>query len=364
MLKIIHCADVHLSSDEKEYSFAVLNEIVDIANSEKAHYLLLAGDTFDTFEDIVNLQNDFSVAIKRLHEECEVLLLAGNHEDHKRNKKRIASYDLGVPVDNIIDTDSKPFILIERDEMEFLAIPHQNDYKGYTEWNVPEKKAKWRIALAHASNTDLSYIGFNDEEEKASVIDSDLFVRFHVDYAALGHIHGCSEKTINKVRMAYPGSPRVWRKGENGPRYIILLECTDTIKSEKRIIKAAGQFREYIVNLTLDCKQTVDLKENMKEWGPNDWIFIEFRGLIEDESQVNGLIEKYNIDFKKNVRRFDVDKNKVESCAGISTQEIAKKFLMLWESKKPAIIGDELDVWQRARDVGLRKIKEHMEARL
>ncbi len=96
-MKIIHCADLHLSSDEKDYSFSVFNEIVDIANSEKADYLLLAGDTFNSFDEIIKLKSTFEGTVHKLDVKCEVFLLAGNHEDIGRNKKKISSFEIGIP---------------------------------------------------------------------------------------------------------------------------------------------------------------------------------------------------------------------------------------------------------------------------
>ena len=228
---------------------------------------------------------------------------------------------------------------------------------------MPGKKARHRISLAHAANEDLSFTGIDHEDDKACVMDSDLFQRYQVDYAALGHIHKPSAKTVNKVYMTYPGSARVWRKDENGPRYINILECSDALIVKSREIETAGQYRNYSINIDLEGKLSTDIEDIAKEWGPHDWVDIELYGLVEDESNVDVLISKYTRDYEKNVRRIDVSRDSVESCAGISTQEIAKKFLELWEKRKPAQIGDEQDVWQRARELGLKRIKEHMEAR-
>ena len=53
--RILHCADLHLSVPEKEYSCQSL-EIVGIANGKKADVLLFAGDTFDNFPDAEKLR--------------------------------------------------------------------------------------------------------------------------------------------------------------------------------------------------------------------------------------------------------------------------------------------------------------------
>src|SRR6056297_3534812 len=103
MIKIIHCADLHLSVEEQDYSLPVLHEIIDTANEEEADYLILAGDTFDSFEQLIKLQKYFKDKISNLKKSCEVFLLAGNHEDRGRNNRKIADCDLGIADENIID---------------------------------------------------------------------------------------------------------------------------------------------------------------------------------------------------------------------------------------------------------------------
>ena len=89
--------------------------------------------------------------------------------------------------------------------MEFLAVPHQEEYAGYDTWAVPPKAAPWRIALAHGIVAGMAYRG-PDAEGGGSALDPDLFARFQVDYAALGHIHGRRHQVLGGLTMAYPGS--------------------------------------------------------------------------------------------------------------------------------------------------------------
>ncbi len=364
MTRILHCADVHLSVKEREYSLSVLNELVEIANAIKASYLVSAGDTFDSFNDLVEMRSDFAGAVARLAKSCEVLLLAGNHEDHGREGREIVSCDLGVPDDNIIDTGAEPFRLITRNDIEFLAIPHRSDYKDYMDWTVPTKNSKFRIAIAHATVADMAFTGQQEgEEEKVGIMDSDLLLRHRADYAALGHLHSGRTKRLSDLILAYPGSARVWRKDEGGARRALIVECDETISTEWKTIEAAGQFRKYTVNLSMDGGPDHDVTNSADEWDANDWIWIDFSGIVEEDRLARRMAAALRDTLGPKARKLDVNIDGVESCAGISTQEIAKRFLRLWEEKKPANIGDELEVWRAARDIGLKKIKEHLEAR-
>jgi hypothetical protein len=51
MPRILHAANLHISVSEKEYSLAVLDEIVATAVNTKADALVFAGDLFDSFSD-------------------------------------------------------------------------------------------------------------------------------------------------------------------------------------------------------------------------------------------------------------------------------------------------------------------------
>ena len=84
--------------------------------------------------------------------------------------------------------EEKSFRIYQVGDVEIFAIPHQKEYAVYRDWRVPPKRTKLRIAVAHALVAGAGFT-IDDVEEEASVMDHDLFARFGVDYAALGHIH-------------------------------------------------------------------------------------------------------------------------------------------------------------------------------
>ena len=63
-------------------------------------------------------------------------------------------------------------------------------------------------------------------------------------------------------------------------------------------------------------------------------------------------------------RQIDIVRDDVLALEGISQQVIARKFLELWTTRGPE--GDDpesREIWLRARELGLRKIKSVLEAR-
>ncbi len=364
MIRILHCADLHLTGNgpDRDYSLSVLDEILLLAGRHSADYLLLCGDTFNTFGDAELLRAEFRGKMSELSGSCEVLLLAGNHEDLGRKGRKLAGFDLGIQPENVIEHAGTPFSLIRRDGIEFLALPHRAHYGDYTEWSVPEKRERYRVALAHGIVAGMAYTGEDEEsDERAAVMDADIFQRYEVDYAALGHIHSARREKSGSVEILYPGSARVWRKNEAGPRKAALVELDEGIGITPLELKSAGQFRSLDVFIDFEGRPA-DLPPESREWGAADYAALRFSGLVENEGIALQSIKNLVENLEKRLRRIECDYN-LSVLEGVSLHPMAKKFLELWESKKPSGTGDEYEVWMRAREMGLMKIKEVMEAR-
>lgn len=361
MIKLLHCADLHLSETEKEYGLSVLREIVEKANSSGVNYLLLCGDIFNSFTDAEKLRSDFRNILSSLSN-CEVLYLPGNHEDRSRENNQLRNLDFG----NVILLDKTPFHLqlFKKDGIEFFSIPHQTDYSAYTEWPVPAKESKVRISIAHGTVPGLTYAGMEEKEENdGSVLDPDIFERYAVDYAALGHVHSGRKQMIGNVTYAYSGSARVWRlhEREMGPRQINLIEIRDNgnITSKFVTVESAGQYRRYTIPLSLEGN-IIGLDEFIRECGKNYAIELKMTGIVEDENIVAELESNLITSYRQKLRIIEIKRDRVEVMAGIASQPIAKKFLELWEKKKPDF-EEDIKVWMRARELALKEIKVAMQ---
>ena len=359
MTEIIHCADLHLSTADQTYSLAVLDEIVRLTRDHQAAFLLFAGDTFDSFPAAEALRAEFRKRISALPPACEILLLPGNHEELQRGSRSLSSLDLGP----LTVLDSKPFQLLVRKQLEFLAIPHQPGSSGYRDWQVPAKKLR-RIVLAHGVVSGMAYAG-GDEEAGGSALDPDLFVRFEADYAALGHIHSRRQETRGTLQLAYPGSARVWRRGETGERGLYRLSVPAAPQAGCRLhfhpLKSAGQYREYHIPLGLEG-ETEDLAPRAKTWQAEDWVRLVFSGLVEDEHSAADLAAVLKRDWSSRVRRLDVDREQVSALPGIASHPLVRKVLTAWQENEPQ---EETGrrIWMMARQMGLNAIKESLEAR-
>jgi DNA repair exonuclease SbcCD nuclease subunit len=371
MPRILHAADLHLSEADRDYGLAVFSELIETARRERVDYLAFCGDLFNTFADAEKLRAEFRRILAS--PPFEFLYLPGNHEELNRGGGELSRLDWG----SATVLHPRPFELLRRDRggtaVEFLAIPHQEQYTGYGDWPVSPKLARWRIALAHGVVAGMSYRG-PDDEGGATALDPELFLRFQADYAALGHIHGRRFQNIGGVAFAYPGSSRVWRRNESGPRGALLLELPDgpaSALAEPAFIplSAAGEYRHYALPLSLEGEPP-DVDALAKGWGRADYIDLRFTGLVEDETAVARLEERLREKHASRVRVLEIDREGVSALPGIASQPIVRKFLEAWNARMPRALeagNPDADavaahaVWIRAREMALNSLKANLE---
>ena len=382
MLRLIHCADLHLSDRERDYSLGVFEEIIEQASRREAAALLIAGDLFDTYGDAEALRADVRELAGRFT--GEILYIPGNHEElqagrtKSKTKQKSSGAGIGVlDLSPITIIEHTPCTFLERMwdgvAVEILAVPHQNEYGDYRTWNVPEKRAPLRLAMAHGIVTGLAYTG-PDEEAGAGMLDPMLFAHHSVDYAALGHIHAKRLERQHGTICCYPGSARVWRSGERDKRGFALINYdprTQVLQPEFVALESAGVYREVPIALGLNT-DTVELTD-ADRWGENDFIELRLSGLVEDERLVNDIIGKIELRYADRVRRLEIRRDDVDVLPGISSEPLARKFLELWAKREPVIQdGQNYDekkhaheraVWFRARELALLEIKRLLDSR-
>jgi DNA repair protein SbcD/Mre11 len=363
MIRILHCADIHLKAGDADYGLTVLREIASVAKAEGADLVLICGDLFDTFADAEALRRDFAPAVAAAA--CEALYLPGNHEDLQRTGD-LAGFDFTPAV----LLHQKPFALVKRSlkktTVEFLCIPHQPRYGDWRSWEIPPKDSAVRIALAHALVDTMAYSGpqSGDIEDGGAVMEGELFRRHQVDYAALGHIHGA--RTVETpVLMAYPGSATVWRAGEEGPRSVLLLDIGDdgVVRPPRTIeLASAGRYRAIPAPMAFDASLP-DLSEAVRGLSASDHVELVLSGLVENDHLVNESVARITAMLKGKVRVLDVNRSGVAVMPGIASQPLAAQFLKVWEKGPAAGSGIDDRTWRRARELALLTVKEVMESK-
>jgi DNA repair exonuclease SbcCD nuclease subunit len=376
------CADLHLKETEKDYSLSVLREIVAACGKENCGALLFAGDVFDSRPDAQAMRSSFRAALDKLPPGADVYFLPGNHEELRAGSlPGLESFDFG----RARLLSRRPFSLETLDEYaELLALPFQRDYSDYRGWDVPPKKKPLRIVLAHGTVPGISYSG-PDEEEAGGVLDADLFARFGADLAALGHLHGFYQSRQGEILTAYPGSARIWREGEAGPRRVLLFSTEERPPRLRPLtLASAGEYRFVPLYAAPDGSLRKDGSEGggwtavsgeAAGWRAADWIRLDVSGVVEDETAVTAALVAAQAELEKKYRRVSVSKEKLFVLEGISSHPLARRFLEKWEevadrytqARRKDLFAASADcspeVYNLARLEGLRIIKEIMEGR-
>jgi DNA repair exonuclease SbcCD nuclease subunit len=350
-MRILHVADLHLCTAERDYSLAVLDEIIEIAARERAEILLLAGDVFDSYSDAESLRDDVAARFDSLAAECTPFYIPGNHEKLGATERRhVGLLSFG---DRMKVTTQLSLVPIS-DEVELLLVPHRENYDDYQSWAVPPKKSRLRIAVAHGSVTGLSFLGLGDEEGGA-IIDPDLFLFHGVDYAAMGHIHaGRVQHQAAGSVIAYPGSARVWRSGEAGARRVLLLDLAAGIEPVMVPLATAGQWRS--TELPLAPNGSVALGQMLDAVEAQDWVEVTLTGVVDDDFVRDMAARAVEKAVAGRVRRLDIRKNEVMVLAGVSDEPVVRLFLDVWSKRFDAAPATDRAAWILARAVGLAKI--------
>ena len=357
MAKFIHTADLHIKDgDEKPYCFAVLDEIIALALSEKADFLLIAGDLFDSYSDFDLLRRDVGSKLYPLHEAgCRVIYIPGNHEG------RGASADLaGFSLDPIQFYARPPFVFFEAEGVEFICVPHAPDYDGYRSWKVPPKKpGAVRVAVVHALNSTV-YTGPDEESDaRAGAIEDDFFSRFSVDYAAMGHVHSGRSQQLGGALACYPGSARVWRAHEReaGPRGVAVVETSPSLTVRRAELKSAGQYKEYTLPAGLDGSlPLVQVQRIEAAAGPRDYVKVRLTGLVDDENAAQAAAKGLQERLKTSARRAEVELDTTPA-SSLSGNGLARAFLAEMDAVMPETEdGPDYVRWLLARQYGLEEI--------
>ncbi len=199
---------------------------------------------------------------------------------------------------------------------------------------MQEKKAPFRVAIAHGLVPGMLYTG-PEPAEGGSVIDEELFRRHQVDYAAMGHIHLSREKKCDPCLICYPGSARIWRRGESGRRKVLHVSFNGRLQKDEIFLQEAGEYRNIPVPLTFEGKPADQLQSRAGDWGKKDWVNFEFMGIVEDEKAVAALEAELSGAYSPAVRMVTITRDAVKVLDGIGSQPVAKKFLELWSARQP-----------------------------
>jgi len=336
-MKLLHTADIHLSSDKAE-RLEALEEIIKKGNDRDVSLLLVSGDMFDRNVDVEEMRTRIRPLFS--DNDFETLVISGNHDKDAFRKEDYFGEDLET-------LDEKPFEVKEYDEMKVVGLPYTTDgfenlVDSLSEEVEPDKT---NVLMIHC--TLLGSSGGFGNEEKYLPVSPEQIAQAEYDYVLAGHIHSsATKKEIGDTVFAYSGSPVSISKDETGSRSVWELDTEeeglsriklDTHHYQKFTLELVpGKEEERIGNIldsldanelenaTILVKATGFTKENVKKLKESITSRVED---LDPESLEADFSELMSVSSLIDSPIYEQFKGKLEERNLESPEKVEKKFL-------------------------------------
>ena len=310
-MKILHTADWHLGKRLDHFSRIeeqklVMQDIVDIADSQNVDIVIVAGDLFDTINPSTDAVELFYKTLKQLSKNGNrpVLAIAGNHDspsliDAPDPLARVSGIFLvGYPNAIINNSDSEHFKISKTDKgfVEFqlnqydypiriLHTAYANEVRLKQALGENKEDALNEVLAENWNNLALQYCdnkGVNiltahlymnkkgaeileepDGEKPIKIGNADMIyseaIPEQIQYTALGHIHRYQNIGTKEKPVIYSSSPLCYSFSEAGQtKYVQIInaEPNQNVKVEKMVLQNGKPL----------CRVTFNSVEKAMEW--------------------------------------------------------------------------------------------------
>ena len=253
-MKLLHISDLHIGKKFRETDFTqdqihILNEIIEITDTEKPDGIIIAGDVYDRSVPPAGAVNIFDDFLTRLEmRNIHVFIISGNHDSPERlnygkeilgkNRIYIAGTFKGELEKIVLEDEYGPLNMYL---LPFIKPSVVSNY--HRESNIESYETAAKLVI-DAANIDISQrniltahqfvtnAGVEPEKSDSEVlsiggldnIDASVFDSF--DYVALGHIH--RPQKIGRVTVRYCGTPLKYSFSEcNHKKSITCMEIKE-----------------------------------------------------------------------------------------------------------------------------------------
>ena len=251
--RFVHCADLHLGSRFKGVSskdpdagermtesvFESFSRIVDLAISEEADFMVIAGDAFDESTITPATRHRFVTELARLGIPC--FIARGNHDPH-------TDWEASIPYPpNVHEFGTEPesIELEGLDGVEIVGVSFADWHEGR---NLPSmvrgSPDRFTVACMHC---DVDSVGAQYDYSPCRL--SDMMGR-GVDYWAIGHVHTRAVLSEDPY-VVYPGNIQGRKITETDEKGCYLVTVDSGRVSELRFVPTQGiVWRDLLVNIT------------------------------------------------------------------------------------------------------------------
>jgi len=221
MTRLLHTADVHLSTDAPERR-AALEEVLRIGEEEDVDLVTIGGDLFDSDRDSEELRPDLRQMFS--DRPYSIITIPGNHDEaafssdlHYGESFNAA---VGEPFEHVTTPRSDvritcvPYTAQAVDEV-LIALAERDPFDGV------------EILLLHCSlEAPFDAVSEGDEETRRYFpVTRETLADLGFDYHLAGHFHSSHQVELpNGSMFVYPGSPASVTRKETGPRNVALID--------------------------------------------------------------------------------------------------------------------------------------------
>ena len=343
-MKFIHISDLHLGKRLYEFSMLedqehILNQIIEIIDSEKPDGVLIAGDVYDKQNppaEAVQLLDDFLV--KLAQRKLEVFVISGNHDSPERIAfgSRIMNAG-GIHMSPVYNGEITPFTMNdEHGNVNVYMLPFVKpaNVRCFCDEDVREniktetdaiKAAIPKMAINPAErNIIVSHQAIkgavrSDSEEvvigNLREIDASAFDPF--DYVALGHLHTPQNCGSEKIR--YCGTPLKYSLSElKGKKSVTVVELLEK-----------GNVQYKTVELT-PLRELVELRGTYEEltkksfYDNTTWQEDYTHIILTDEDDIPDAIGKLRVIYR-HLMKLDYDNKRTQSDSEIIGANMIEK---------------------------------------
>ncbi|MBE7089504.1 MAG: exonuclease SbcCD subunit D [Clostridiales bacterium] len=299
-MKFVHVSDLHLGKRLHETSLiedqqAILNQILNIIDSENPSGVFIAGDIYDKSSpsaEAVALFDFFisELAKRRLH----VFIISGNHDSAERIAFGSKILDAtGIHLSPVYNGEILPTKLTDKyGEIDVYMLPFvkpSHVRRFYEDENIESYTDAIKVAIEkmnlNSNNrnvliTHQFVTGATRSESEESVggtdnVDASVFANF--DYVALGHLHG--PQNCGDIKIRYSGTPLKYSFAEaNDTKSVTVIELkekgtnldvkTVELKPIRDMKKIRGEFND-LINIADRTEDYVQITLTDEEDIPN-----------------------------------------------------------------------------------------------
>ena len=300
-MKIIHCADIHLDSPfsnmpvekaakRREELLLAMRRMVDYAQSNGIHHIIIAGDLFDKKKPSVTAKN-YVIGLIKGSPDITFYYLRGNHDSNELFRES------GSIPDNLKlfgDEWTKYIITDNADgynSPKLVICAREREENAISDYSLSLDLRNFNIVIMHGEAGDGSRnINLKNLRNKG------------IDYLALGHIHSFySEKIDNRGILCYPGCLESRGFDECGEHGFTVLDINIADRDMKleRVDLSIRNMCRLEVDIS-DCLNEGEILEKSKRivesnvFSADDMFLLELTGTTGIENDINiHLLEQY-----------------------------------------------------------------------